>query len=463
MKPVIALVGRPNVGKSTLFNSLTRSRDALIADFPGLTRDRQYGLGKVASQDYVVVDTGGLSGERESIDELMARQTWFAIKEASGVVMLVDGREGLTAADEWIANRLRRCDKPLVLAVNKTDGVDPDQATAEFFRLGINPVMPLAAAHGRGVSALMTALFDLLPELQTAQESPSWEGIRIAFIGRPNVGKSTLINRLLGEERMLSDDRPGTTRDSIAVPFENEGQRYTLIDTAGVRRRSRVKETVEKFSVIKSLQAIEFCQVAIAVLDAKQGITDQDASLLGLILEAGRAVVIVVNKCDGLDKEAKDRVRRALDLKLPFLHFAEHHMISALHGSGVGKLLPALQRAYDSAVVKLSTAQLTQLLEQALAAHQTPLVRGRRIKLRYAHQGGQNPPVIVIHGNKTEDLSASYRRYLMNYLIKGLGLTGTPLRLEFKTGANPFAGRHNRLTPRQVRRRERIIRHAKGR
>jgi len=463
MKPVITLVGRPNVGKSTLFNQLTRTRDALVADFPGLTRDRRYGIGRVGNADYLVVDTGGLSGRKESIQGRMAQQTHIALRESDIVLIIVDGRDGLTAADELIAADLRIYGKPIVLVVNKTEGLDPQQACAEFHSLGISVPYPVSAAHGRGVSHLMEHVLSLIPGAGCVAEEVSEQqhAIRIAFVGRPNVGKSTLVNRLIGEERLLTFDQPGTTRDSIEVPFERNGQDYVLVDTAGVRRRSRVKGTVEKFSVVKSLQAIMSAHVVILVLDARQGISDQDVALLGLIVDAGRAVVLVVNKWDGLNDAQRSQVRRDMERRLSFLNFAERHMISALHGSGVGKLMAAVQRAYHSAMLQVTTAELTRLLEQAVRAHQPPLIRGRRIKLRYAHQGGQNPPRFIIHGNQTEHVPAAYKRYLMNFIIEALHLRGTPVRLEFKTGKNPYAGRRNKLTPRQQRKRQRMLRHVK--
>lgn len=463
MRPVIALVGRPNVGKSTLFNNLTRSRDALVADYPGLTRDRKYGVGQSGGWEFVVIDTGGLSGEAEGIDRHMAQQTRLAIEEADVVVMLVDGRSGVTAADELIAAELRTLGKNTVVAVNKTDGLDPLQACAEFHALGLGEPQPIAAAHGRGVGGLLERALEGLPkrqELEEAAEAQA-EGIRIAFIGRPNVGKSTLVNRILGEERVVAFDQPGTTRDSIYIPFERDGRAYTLIDTAGVRRRARVREAVEKFSVVKTLQAIESAHVVIVVLDAREGIAEQDAHILGMVLEAGRALVVAVNKWDGLSPEQRERVRGELQRRLDFVGFAERYFISALHGSGVGELFEAVQRAYASATLKMQTSELTRLLEQAVAAHAPPLVRGRRIKLRYAHQGGQNPPIIVVHGNQTERLPGAYRRYLANFFRDALRLRGTPLFLEFKSGENPYAGRRNPLTPRQQRSRKRLIHHGR--
>ncbi|MFN2308433.1 MAG: ribosome biogenesis GTPase Der [Gammaproteobacteria bacterium] len=462
MLPVIALVGRPNVGKSTLFNFLTRSRDALVADVPGLTRDRKYGTGRLGARPYLVVDTGGLSGTETGIDALMAKQSWQAVEEADVVLFMVDAREGLTATDEAIGTRLRRAGKSVLLVVNKVDGLNSALVTAEFHRLGLGDPCAIAAAHGQGVNELVARTLAGLPPVDP-EDQPSQEegGIRIALIGRPNVGKSTLLNRILGEERVVTFDQPGTTRDSIFVPFERDGQRYTLIDTAGVRRRARVSEVVEKFSVIKALQAMEAAHVVILVLDAHEGIGEQDATLAGYAADSGRALVVAINKWDGLTTDARDWVRQELDRKLPFIPFAETFFISALHGTGVGDLFKAVGRCYQSAIAKFPTPQLTRILEQLVFAHQPPLVQGRRIKLRYAHQGGQNPPVIVIHGNQTERLPEAYQRYLVNAFRKALKLVGTPLRVELRTGENPFKGRRNKLTPRQQQKRKRLVRHIK--
>ncbi|HEB54821.1 MAG TPA: ribosome biogenesis GTPase Der [Gammaproteobacteria bacterium] len=457
MKPVIALVGRPNVGKSTLFNRLTKTRDALVADQPGLTRDRKFGEGRVGKHPYIVVDTGGLTGETEGVEELMEEQSWLAVEQADSVLFLVDARNGLTPEDQHLAKRLRKTGKQIMLVVNKIDGLEADVVTAEFYHLGLGTPHAITASHGRGVAALMQAVFESMP-LEDANEelSVAAKGIKIAIIGRPNVGKSTLVNRMLGEERVVAYDLPGTTRDSIYLPFERDGQEYTLIDTAGVRRRSRVSEAVEKFSVIKALKAIEDANVVIMLLDASEGITDQDASLLGFVLDAGRALVLAINKWDGLSIDQKDKVRRELEYRLPFLGFAKMHFISALHGSGVGDLYASVDRAYASACKDFSTPELTRLLEELVTAHQPPLVKGRRIKLRYAHQGGINPPIIVIHGNQTASVPDAYRRYLINAFLKHLRLEGTPMRLEFKSGKNPFAGKKNKLTPRQIEKRRRL-------
>ena len=463
--PVIALVGRPNVGKSTLFNCLTRTRDALVADQPGLTRDRQYGVGVIGAFPYIVVDTGGLSGDRDGIDGPMAEQSLRAVEEADVVLFLVDGKEGASAADEAIAGDLRRSGKPVFVVVNKADGRAAEDVTADFHALGLGRPRAIAAVHGRGVRTLMDAVLETLPPAEAPSEED--EGIRVAVIGRPNVGKSTLINRILGEERVVVYDHPGTTRDAIRVPFERDHQRYTLIDTAGVRRRARVHEAIEKFSVIKTLQAIEAAHVVVMVLDARAGIADQDAHLLGFAMDAGRALVVAVNKWDHLEPDQRDTIRRELDVKLPFLGFLRPRFISALHGTGVGELFDAVRRAHDSAMRDLPTPRLTRLLEEAVARHAPPIVRGRRIKLRYAHQGGKNPPLIVLHGTQTEAVPAAYQRYLENWFRERLKLEGTPVRIEFKSGENPYAGRRNVLTRRQKDKRQRLkrftSRKAKGR
>ena len=465
MLPVIALIGRPNVGKSTLFNRLTRSRDALVADFPGLTRDRKYGFGKLGPVPYLVIDTGGVAGGEEGIEEAMVEQTIRALQEADIAVIMVDGRSGLTAADEHVAELARRHAKKTWLAVNKSEGLDPAIASSEFHALGMGEPIAVSATHGDRIGALMDEMLsDYVidePEEETPDEEDEDRELRIAVVGRPNVGKSTLINRILGEDRLVVFDQPGTTRDSVAVPFERNDRKYVLIDTAGIRRKARVHETIEKFSIVKALQAIEQAEVVISVLDAQEGVTEQDVSLLGLVLERGRALVVVTNKWDGLSADKRKKVRDDLERRLPFLDFAERITISALHGTAVGDLLPAVERAYKAAMRNMSTTELTRELEAAVIAHPTPLVRGRRVKLRYAHQGGRNPPVIVIHGNQTERLPESYRRYLINRFRKVFKLKGTPVRLAFKKGKNPFEGRRNTLTPRQERKRKRLMKRVK--
>lgn len=469
MLPVIALIGRPNVGKSTLFNRLTRSRDAIVADCPGLTRDRQYGFGKLGPIPYLVIDTGGIAGGEQGLDEMTVEQTVRALKEADATLVMVDGRQGLTAADEHVADLARRHAAKTWLVVNKAEGLDAAIAASEFHALGIGEPLAVSAAHGDRISALMDHVlqdfedrhFEDKESDEAGSDDEEHRVLRIAVIGRPNVGKSTLANRLLGEDRLLVYDEPGTTRDSVAVPFERNDRQYLLIDTAGIRRRARVKETVEKFSIVKALQAIERAQVVIAVIDAREGVTEQDVSLLGLVMERGRALLVVSNKWDGMSTSDRRHVRDELDRRLPFLDFAERLTISALHGTGVGDLLPAVERAYRAATRDMSTTELTRELENAVTAHPPPLVRGRRIRLRYAHQGGRNPPVIVIHGNQTDKLPDAYRRYLINRFRKTFKLKGTPVRLSLKTGENPYQGKRNKLTPRQERKRRRLLKHVK--
>lgn len=465
MLPVIALIGRPNVGKSTLFNRLTRSRDALVADYPGLTRDRKYGFGKLGPIPYLVIDTGGVAGGEEGIDEAMVEQTIRALQEADVAVIMVDGRSGLTAADQHVAELARRHAKQTRLAVNKSEGLDEAIASGEFYSLGMGDPIAVSAAHGDRISALMEDIladFDVEePAEEPEDEDDADRELRIAVVGRPNVGKSTLINRLIGEDRLVVFDQPGTTRDSVAVPFERNDRKYVLIDTAGIRRKARVHEAIEKFSIVKALQAIEQAEVVISVLDAHEGVTEQDVSLLGLVMERGRALVVVTNKWDGMSADDRKKVRDDLERRLPFLDFAERITISALHGTAVGDLLPAVERAYKAAMKNMSTTELTQELEAAVIAHPPPLMRGRRIKLRYAHQGGRNPPVIVIHGNQTQRVPEAYRRFLINRFRKAFKLKGTPVRLTFKKGKNPFEGRRNVLTPRQERKRKRLMKKVK--
>ncbi len=461
MKPVITLVGRPNVGKSTLFNRLTRSRDALVANLPGLTRDRIYGDGKVGDRPYIVVDTGGLGGDEDNITGQMALQARLAMQEADAILLLVDGRGGLSAGDEQIAAYLRQLGKQVFLAVNKSEGADPHVIAADFQSLGLGQPYAISAAHGDGIPRLMDAVLAGLPNAAETPDEEEDGSIRVAVVGRPNVGKSTLINRMLGEERVVVFDEAGTTRDSIYVPYERDGQRYTLIDTAGVRRKARVEDAIEKFSIVKTLQAIDAAHVVILVMDAAEGVHAQDVSLAGMVVERGRAMVIAINKWDGLPQEQRQVVKTGIDRRLPFLDFAKFHYISALHGSGVGDLFTTIVNAYKAAMRKFPTPQLTRTLEDAVSAYPPPLVHGRRIKLRYAHQGGSNPPLIIVHGNQAEAVPATYQRYLVNTFRKVLRLLGTPLRMEFKTGANPFAGKKNVLNPRQVEKRKRLQRHIK--
>ncbi|WP_125560786.1 MULTISPECIES: ribosome biogenesis GTPase Der [Pseudoalteromonas] len=477
MLPVIALVGRPNVGKSTLFNRLTRTRDALVADFPGLTRDRKYGQANYDGYEFIVVDTGGIDGSEEGIETEMAEQSLLAIEEADVVLFLVDARAGMTAADQAIAQHLRKQQKKSFVVANKTDGIDADSNCAEFYQLALGEVYHIAAAHGRGVTQLLEATLgpviaelaleedeieqddELLTELYLEGEEAPEEGktgfedkpIKLAIIGRPNVGKSTLTNRILGEERVIVYDMPGTTRDSIYIPMTRNERDYVLIDTAGVRKRKKVSDVVEKFSVIKTLKAIEDANVILLVIDARDGISDQDLSLLGFALNAGRSLVIAVNKWDGLDDYVKERIKSELDRRLGFIDFARLHFISALHGTGVGHLFESVEEAYESATKRVSTAMLRRIMDMAQADHQPPLVRGRRVKLKYAHAGGYNPPRIVIHGNQVHDLPDSYKRYLMNYYRKALNIMGTPIKIEFREGDNPYSGRTNKMTLSQKR------------
>ncbi len=414
MLPVIALVGRPNVGKSTLFNYLTRSREALVADFPGLTRDRQYGRVKRGNRDCLVVDTGGIADDSEGVENFSRKQVQIALDEADIVFFLVDAREGINASDEIIADSLRKLGKPILLVTNKVDGLNAEEVKNDFHALALGEPIAIAASHGRGVTELLAIIDTLIPETEpTAAEADL--GIAIAIVGRPNVGKSTLVNRLLGEERVVVFDEPGTTRDSIFIPFERNDRRFTLIDTAGMRRRAKISLVVEKFSVIKSLQAIEKANVVIYLIDASEGITDQDAHLLGLVLEAGRPLIIGLNKWDGLSHDQRELIKRQLDVKLAFLDFAEKHPISALHGSGVGKLFDVVHKLYDATMIDMSTPALSKLLQEATTTHQPPLINGRRIKLKYAHQGGKNPPIIIIHGIQTDSVPGSYKNYLVNF------------------------------------------------
>ena len=503
--PVVALVGRPNVGKSTLFNRLTRTRDALVADFPGLTRDRKYGQAHLAGYDFIVIDTGGIDGTEEGVEEKMAEQSLLAIEEADIVLFLVDARAGLTSADIGIANYLRqRQNKTTVVVANKVDGIDADSHCAEFYQLSLGEIAQIAASQGRGITSLMEHVlapfaeqmvetteesavenadvssevtefdewdedFDFSNEEDTAlldeelaqEQTPDNQNIKIAIVGRPNVGKSTLTNRILGEDRVVVYDMPGTTRDSIYIPMERDGQNYTLIDTAGVRKRGKVHLAVEKFSVIKTLQAIQDANVVLLVIDARENISDQDLSLLGFILNAGRSLVIVVNKWDGLDTDVKDRVKSELDRRLDFIDFARVHFISALHGSGVGNLFDSVKEAYECATQKMTTSMLTRILQIAVDEHQPPMISGRRVKLKYAHPGGYNPPIIVIHGNQVDKLPDSYKRYLSNHFRRSLKIIGSPIRLQFQEGNNPFAGRRNKLTPNQLRKRKRLMKFIK--
>lgn len=464
MLPVVALVGRPNVGKSTLFNALTRSRDALVADMPGVTRDRHYGVCRLGERSFVLVDTGGLSGSDEGIEGLTAQQVRLAVAEANVLVFVVDARDGLLPQDAAILDELRRTGKPVIVGVNKTDGVDESSALGEFARFGVAHTLPLSAAHGRGVDALIAVALPMLPPDQDdADPGLSDEGIRVTIAGRPNAGKSTLINRLLGEDRLIVSEVAGTTRDPIRVPLERDGKLFTLIDTAGVRRRARVEEAVEKFSVIKTLQSIAASQVTVILIDARENLADQDLTLIGHAIEEGRALVICVNKWDDMDNYAREQCKRALERRLAFVEWAKTVFISALHGSGLRELMRAVVRAHAAATRQLTSSDLTRTLEQAYEGYQPPLVRGHAPKLRYAHPGGSNPPTIVIHGSRTKHIAPAYRRYLEGFFRKRYKLEGTPVRIDFKDGENPFAGKKNVLTDSQKQKRQRMIRNAKRR
>jgi GTP-binding protein len=442
MKPVIALVGRPNVGKSTLFNRLTRSRDALVADLPGLTRDRHYGEGRIGKRPFLVIDTGGFEPvAKEGIMMEMAKQTKQAVAEADVVIFIVDGRQGLTPHDKTITDFLRKAGRRVMLVVNKSEGMKYTSVTADFYELGLGDPYVISAAHGDGVSDLVEEALDLVlgTEVEEEEVEDQARGIRIAIVGRPNVGKSTMVNTLLGEERVIAFDMPGTTRDSIEIPFERNGRHYSLIDTAGIRRKGKVFEAIEKFSVVKTLQSISEANVVLLLLDAQQDISEQDAHIAGFVLEAGRALVIGVNKWDGLNTEQRDQIKHEIERKLSFLSFAKMHFISALKGSGIAPMMKSIDAAYEAAMKKMPTPQLTRALQEAVD-HQQPRRKGStRPKLRYAHQGGQNPPVIVVHGNSLDAIDANYRRYLEKHFRESFSLTGTPLRIEFRSGKNPFS------------------------
>jgi len=450
-KPVIALVGRPNVGKSTLFNRLTRSRDALVADYPGLTRDRQYGTGRVGDIPYIVVDTGGLSGESDGVDPLMAAQVRTAIEDSDAVLFLVDGRTGLLPADEGIANYIRQFNKPVYLLVNKAEGYDVDVVGADFFQMGLGRPYVISSAHGENVRETLDFV---LSEISSNEEEDEFDlddhpGVRVAVIGRPNVGKSTLINRMIGEDRVVAFDLPGTTRDSIFVPFERNGELYTLIDTAGVRRRKNISEKIEKFSIVKAIEAMEDSNVVILVIDGSEGVTDQDLTLLGLAIESGRGLVIAINKWDNLSQEQRKKIKHELDYKLVFIDYAKQHLISALHGTGVGDLFKTVDIVYEAVMKKVSTSDLNRVLEQAVLDHQPPLISGRRVKLRYAHLGGSNPPRVIIHGNQVDKLPRAYTRYLMGVFRKAFRWVGTPIMIDYKVTENPYKDRKNKFINRK--------------
>jgi GTP-binding protein len=442
MKPVIALIGRPNVGKSTLFNRLTRSRDALVADLPGLTRDRHYGEGRVGERPFLVIDTGGFEPvAKEGIMHEMAKQTKQAVAEADVIIFLVDGRQGLTPHDKTITDFLRKSGRSVMLVVNKAEGMRYTAVAADFYELGLGDPYVISSAHGDGVADLVDEALDIALANRPADAEDideSAKGIKIAIVGRPNVGKSTLVNTLLGEERVIAFDMPGTTRDSIEIPFEREGQQYTLIDTAGIRRRGKVFEAIEKFSVVKTLQSVSEANVVLLLLDAQQDISEQDAHIAGFILESGRALVVGVNKWDGLQSDRRDEIKVDIERKLNFLTFAKFHFISALKSTGIAPLMKSIDAAYAAAMCNLSTPKLTRALIEAVE-HQQPKRKGSiRPKMRYAHQGGQNPPIIVIHGNALDAIGDSYKRYLEKHFRETFSLTGTPLRIEMRSGKNPF-------------------------
>lgn len=463
MLPLVALVGRPNVGKSTLFNALTRSRDALVHDQPGVTRDRNYGICRLdPEQPFVLVDTGGIAGDEEGLSGATARQARAAAAEADLVLFVVDAREGASALDDEILEWLRKTARPTMLVLNKIDGVDEDNALADFARYGFSDVVSLSASHRQGLDELLDEVLGRLPEEgagETLDTDPN--RVRIAFVGRPNVGKSTLVNRLLGEERMIASEVPGTTRDSIAVDMERDGRLYRLVDTAGLRRKGRVDEVVEKFSIVKTLQAIEQCQVAVLLLDATEGVTDQDASVLGAILDAGRALVVAVNKWDGLTDYQRQQAEQLLSRKLGFVEWAEAVRISAKHGSGLRELFKAVHRAHASATRTFGTSEVNKALEIAYESNPPPSIRGHVSKLRYVHPGGENPPTFIVHGTRLKVLPESYKRYLENFFRKRFKLVGTPVRFLFREGTNPYEGKKNVLTERQVAKKKRLIRHVK--
>ncbi|CAJ0992221.1 ribosome biogenesis GTPase Der [Pantoea sp. Nvir] len=491
MIPVVVLVGRPNVGKSTLFNCLTRTRDALVANSPGLTRDRKYGYAKVEGHEFIVIDTGGISNAKEeSVESRTIKQSLLAIDEADVVLFILDARVGLMPEDQQIACHIRSRQKPTFLVANKTDILDSHSMITDFYSLGLGDIYSIAASHGRGITSFLETVllpwmnklnphklikkgtkqsYRMVLEVDKNGELPEDEAefdatilpIKLAIVGRPNVGKSTLINRILGEDRVVVYEMPGTTRDSIYIPMECDGREYIVIDTAGVRRRGKITDTIEKFSVIKTLQAIKDANVVMLVIDARQGISDQDLSLLSFILNSGRSLVIVVNKCDGLTQAIKEKVKKTLDYRLGFMNFAYIHFISALYGNGVSGLFKSANVAYDCSIKRVNTSMLTRIMHMATENYQPPIIRGRRVKMKYAHAGGYNPPVVVIHGNQVQDLPDSYKRYLINYYRRSLNLMGTPIRIFFKESDNPFADRRNLLTPTQKRKRKRFILHLK--
>lgn len=462
MAQVIALVGRVNVGKSTLFNRLTKTNDALVSNFSGLTRDRKYGQFQFNNRDFILIDTGGVESNDTSIDEEIAKQSFQALDEADLIFFVVDARSGIQAGDQALAQKLRQLNKQIFLVVNKTDGLDADVVSAEFYQLGLDNLHNISASHGRGVVQLMNQVISTLPkQIEKERQETNNQAVKIALVGRPNVGKSTMVNRILNEERVVVFDMPGTTTDSIYIPLKRNNKDYVLIDTAGVRRKSKVNLVIEKFSIIKTLQSIKDANVVLLVIDALVGISDQDLSLLNFIVDAGRAVVIVVNKWDNITAKMRTEIKDELDRRLKFIDFAKVHFVSALYGRGIGDLFISADKAYECAMQKTSTAKLTRILEQAVENFQPPLVQGRRIKLKYAHSGGNNPPIFVIHGNQVDKLPESYKKYLSNYFRARLKIIGTPIKLQFQSSENPFADKKNNLTTTQQRKRKRLLKFVK--
>ncbi len=462
MLPVIAIVGRPNVGKSTLFNRLTKTRNALVADLAGVTRDRQYGQAEIADRRFIVIDTGGLGLHEDELESSRADQAQLAIDEADIIFFMVDAKAGLTGIDENIAEYCRIQHKKTYLLVNKADGLNYEIAKSDFYQTGFEHIYAISAQHGDHIHELMHLIAEQFAiPVQQDDLAQQHDAIKLAIIGRPNVGKSTLVNRLLGEERVVVFDKPGTTTDSVYIPFERRDTHYVIIDTAGIRRKSKVDRGVEKFSVVKTLQALSDCHVACVVVDAKEGVTDQDLHIIGYAIEAGRAIIIIINKWDSLSEAQKQKVKMDLDRKLEFVSFAKKHRTSALHGTGVGDLFEYIDNAYRSAMIDVSTSKLNTILREALTVHQPPLVRGRRIKLKYIHQGGHNPPRFIIHGTQAEKLPDSYQRFLANFFREKLRLVATPLAIQLKSGDNPYQGRKNTLTARQENKRRRLKRFLK--
>ena len=462
MKPIVAIVGRPNVGKSTFFNNLTSSRDALVVDRPGITRDRQYGVAHHNSNSFLIIDTGGIgeiNHENKDIADLMTEQSMFAANESSVLVWIVDGRIGLTNVDEILAKNLRKLNKPIFLAINKLEGNLSSIELNDFYSLGLDSIWPISAKRGDGISQLLDALVGQLScESKNKLEE---ENLIISILGKPNVGKSTLINKIIGEKRVLTFDQPGTTRDSIKVPTKKNGKNYTFIDTAGVRRKSRVNDTVEKFSILKSFDAIESAKIVILVIDAIEGVTEQDSTLLGMIQDSGKSIIVAINKWDGLEKIEKDRIKSQLSRKFSFIDYVEYHYISALNGTGVNSLFKKIDAIVNSLDINFSTSRLTEILQKIISKHPPKIINGRRIKLRYMHLGDTNPIRFIIHGNQTKNVPDSYKRYLSKAITKELKLVGTPVLIEFKQSENPYKGKRNILTKRQINKRARLIKYSK--